>query len=212
MPSRSVIAAAHAAFQLPRRLRRAGPLQRLVHVRVWGRRVVPGVTTPAADRAWSSESAGCSRLRAVPGMPRVGVRPARPGGMSLASGVCASGLATGLCGDGRMPAAAIGRAGQAGARAATAGPGAWVGGFPAAYRGRAGTGLCAPATGGGRGRGRGDGPTMDARASRSGLRGLLARWRPPFLGRMITTAGRGVRCRVRRGWPARGTRRRGAFR
>jgi hypothetical protein len=45
-----------------------------------------------------------------------------------------------------------------------------------------------------------------------GCGGLLARWRPPFLGRMITTAGRGVRCRVRRGWPARGTRRRGAFR
>ena len=121
---------------------------------VWGRWVVPGVTTPAADSARSGESAGCSRLRAVPGMPRVGVRPARPGGMSLAaSGVCAFGPGDRACGDGRMPAAAIGRAGQAGARAATAGPGAWVGGFPAAYRGRAGTGLCAPATGGGRGAG-----------------------------------------------------------
>ena len=59
-----------------------------------------------------------------------------------------------------MPAAVIGRAGQAGTRAATAGPGAWVGGFPAAYRGRAGTGLCAPATGDGRGPGMGP---MDAR-------------------------------------------------
>ncbi len=62
-----------------------------------------------------------------------------------------------------MPAAAIIRAGQAGAKAATAGPGAWVGGFPAADRGRAGTGLCAPATGGGWGRGRGNGSAVDAR-------------------------------------------------
>jgi hypothetical protein len=141
-----------------------GPLQRLVHVRVWGRWVVPGVATPAADSARSGESAGCSRLRAVPGRPRVGLRPARPGGMSLAgSGVRASGLATELCGDDRMPAAAIVRAGQAGATAATAGPGAWVGGFPAAYRGRAGTVLCAPATGGGRGAGSRDGSAVDAR-------------------------------------------------
>jgi len=124
MPSRSVKTAAHAAFRLPRRLRQARPATKARHVRVWGRRGVPGVTTTAAGSAGSHKSAGCSRLRPVPGMQ--GGRAARPSrrhvpwlrpGMRFGPGDRA-------CGDDRMPAVAIGRAGQAEARAATVGPGA----------------------------------------------------------------------------------------
>lgn len=64
---------------------RHGPLQRLVHVRVWGRRGAPGVTATAADSARSGKSAGCSRLRLAPGMPGWARGPPVPAACHLAA-------------------------------------------------------------------------------------------------------------------------------
>ena len=152
MPSRSVKTAAHAAFHCRADCARHGSLQRPVHVRVWGRRGVPGVTTTAADSARSDKSAGCSRLRPAPGMQ--GGRAARPSrrhvtwlhpGMRFVPGDRALRRRQDACSGYRPCRASWGEGGHGRAGC----PGSV--GFPERVMIAPARGLCAPATGGGRG-------------------------------------------------------------
>ncbi len=106
----------------------------------WRRQGVPG---RGAGRRFRSKRQVCWALPAAAGARHVRalVCPALLAGPEGTSGCTRfwPGL-HGFAGDGRQRAADIDRAGQAGARAATAGPGVRAGGFPGARHGRAHTG------------------------------------------------------------------------